>query len=88
MTDLLAKVQDSVQRRRPSLTVRRGYDRVRGGIHYEVRVSTDVSQLEKLGRCDELERDEVLQVCRDSGYVVDEVVEGRTWVCRPMEGTP
>lgn len=88
MASLLTKVHRTVRRRLPALSVRRGYDRELGGFHYEVLASRDVRRLEHLGICDARQRDIVLQLCRDGGYIVDEVVEGRTWLCRPVEGTP
>lgn len=83
MASLLTKVRRCVSRRHPALTVRRAYDPYYVGIRFDIRTSSDARSTEHLGSCDDRERDDVLRLCRDGGYAVEEMVEGRHWLCRP-----
>lgn len=84
MATLLTKVRRSVTRRASAVTLRRTSN-PDGGFLYEVRASTDRRRLEHLGCCRAPKRDVVLDLLREADYQVDEVLEGRTWVCSPQE---
>lgn len=84
MGPLFSKIRGHLTRRVPAITLRRTRDPVDGFV-YQVRVSIDRSSLEHLGCCKASRRDEILELLREQDYDVDEVLEGRTWVCRPRE---
>jgi hypothetical protein len=77
----------AVHRQTP-LTVRREYDRTFGTRLFTVRAKTGPSTLEVLGVADTgIKREEILRICRDGGFAVDEVVPENIWICRP-KATP
>lgn len=82
MASLLTKVRRSVRRQLHALTVRRCYDREMGGVYFDVRASHGGRRMHTLGTCGRHVRDEVLHLCVEHGYSIDEIVEGRTWICR------
>jgi hypothetical protein len=83
MASLATKIHRAIAHKIPALTVRRVF--AHGETYYEVRAREDPRRLSLLGTFSEHAKEHVFSLCKDVGYEIEEIVLGRTWLCR-LEG--